>query len=820
MNFFRLTFILTLLSCSFLSNGQNSVFIKHYDSPSQTSRTINKTKDGNYITASTRLDINIAKLNSNGDTLWTKRYDPQQGINCEEIKPHFDSGYILAGTKRNSSTNVNEGFIAKIDSIGNTIWAKTLNLSGIETYIFGMDVGQDSSIIVSGHYISGNKIGFVSKISATGNLVWTQRSNNLSGNTRFYEVEYDYNGDIIAVGDDSNIGTIVEKLTPSGNVIWSKISNLGANCKGLSVEILPSGNLLVAGRPRTGIGSYDFYLHKINPSGNLIFSKTYGNGDVTEMEEMELNNNNLSVFGKVRINNSDYQAMLSQIDSLGNINYSFGYGNSSLNELGYGGTIGHDNSNWIVVKQDSPPTMAMMVKTDSMGYIGCYTDTINLLSINTSVIYTNGPTMTSTTPSYQNFTWNTIQGVYRDSVFCSNTICNLSATANVTSNYNGADITCNGASDGQATVSVVNGSGLQTYNWSTSGNSVTETGMPAGNHYCIVTDGSCIDTAYVTIVSPTIVSANITASNNPNCFNANDGDATVSAGGGTPGYTYSWSPSGGNGATGNSLSGGVLYTVTVSDLNGCQATDTITLANPSPLMVSATGAATICEGQSTSLSATGAINYSWNNGAGNGSTVSVSPSNTTTYIVTGTDANNCQDTAHVTVTVNPLPNVSIQVYSPDTICNTQAPLTLPNGTPTGGTYSGVGVIGGNFDPNIVGIGTHYTVYTYTDGNSCTNTDSTSITVKNCVGIEDIYSKSHNTNIAPNPNNGRFLITNKLSSIKDVEIYNLIGKVVYTQKNIFSSQVIINEKTSLPPGTYLLKITDQELNTHTKKVLIK
>src|SRR5699024_984363 len=91
----------------------------------------------------------------------------------------------------------------------------------------------------------------------------------------------------------------------------------------------------------------------------------------------------------------------------------------------------------------------------------------------------------------------------------------------------------------------------------------------------------------------------------------------------------------------------------------CQNTDQVTVTvNPLPNIDAGTDV-TICDGASTTISATGGTSYTWDNSLGAGATHSVSPTSTTIYTVTGTDANGCQNTDQVTVTVNPLPTVTI-----------------------------------------------------------------------------------------------------------------------------------------------------------------
>jgi uncharacterized protein (TIGR02145 family) len=102
---------------------------------------------------------------------------------------------------------------------------------------------------------------------------------------------------------------------------------------------------------------------------------------------------------------------------------------------------------------------------------------------------------------------------------------------------------------------------------------------------------------------------------------------------------------------------------------------------------------------------------------------------TGTYIVTYTftdPGTGCTKSINQNLTVSPLPVVTMPPLA--AVCANIPVFVLTGGSPLGGTYSGPGVAGGLFNPAVAGPGNHDIVYTYTDGNTCTNSDTAVITV--------------------------------------------------------------------------------------------
>ena len=198
-------------------------------------------------------------------------------------------------------------------------------------------------------------------------------------------------------------------------------------------------------------------------------------------------------------------------------------------------------------------------------------------------------------------------------------------------------------------------------------------------------------------------------------------------------------------------------------------------------------------------------------------------SNTYTASGTYTDvliaANGCDSTITTSLTINILPSVGL-VLNADTVCISNGVFALTGGSPNGGTYSGAGVSAGNFDPGAAGAGFHNIIYTYTDGNNCSNSDTGQIVVDLCIGIQT-HSENQPISIFPNPSKGIFtLVVTGEAKQSQIEIYNVLGEKV--------EQIVIpggggNQEIDLsdhPDGIYFLQIkTEQGEEVGNKKLII-
>ena len=297
---------------------------------------------------------------------------------------------------------------------------------------------------------------------------------------------------------------------------------------------------------------------------------------------------------------------------------------------------------------------------------------------------------------------------------------NCSATASVTTSVislpqvsiSGNTVICSGIG---TTLTANEGT---TYLWSNGASTQSIIANNPGTYAVTVSNAAgCTNSASVNVT----LMDNVTISGVPYICQGESTTLSVSNEG-----NYIWS----NGANTSfiSVSQPGNYSVTVTLPNGCSSSATINVteaSNPTPAI---SGNTSICEGQSTTLTANGGNSYLWSNGS-TSNNISVSQSGT--YTVTATNVEGCSAIAQVNVTVNPLPNVYISGNSG--FCQGGDVQLTANGANSYLWSNG----STNANITVSNAGT-YSV-TGTDANGCTNPATKSISVNPTYTIPRTHS---------------------------------------------------------------------------------
>jgi hypothetical protein len=383
----------------------------------------------------------------------------------------------------------------------------------------------------------------------------------------------------------------------------------------------------------------------------------------------------------------------------------------------------------------------------------------------------------------------------------------------ITLSTSSTPITCNGGTNGTATVSPSGGNPGYTYLWApvpTAGQSTaTASALTAQTYTVKVTDvNSCQVSASITVNAPAAMTSSFTQVD-VDCKGNSTGSATVTVSGGTGALTYAWSPSGGNSPIASGLAAG-SYTVTITDTKACVIKPVVTILQPAnTLSVSASATLASCglsDGTATATPAggTGPYSYKWNKVVQLTQTAKNLPSGI--YTVTVTDANNC--TASTTVTVNSVVKTLVTVTkNNDVSCfggadGSATAVATTGAAPYTFSWDGQpGTISGSIAT--LTAGTHKVIVT--DNNLCSTLGTDSVVITQPAVIVLTASTTPNSCSAANGS------ATVVVSGGGTAPYTYSWNSVPTQTNATA--------VGLPAGTYTVSVTDAKGCTLTKTAVV-
>lgn len=378
--------------------------------------------------------------------------------------------------------------------------------------------------------------------------------------------------------------------------------------------------------------------------------------------------------------------------------------------------------------------------------------------------------------------------------------CTKSATVTITQPLAGleisnssTDIKCHGESTGNINTTTAGGTAPYTHLWNTGATTSSLSNIAVGTYTITTTDANgCSATQTVNISEPAASLSGSMNSTNINCNGDQSGIAGITVTGGTTPYNYQWN----TGAITSQITniGNGSYTVTVTDQNGCQLTNSTTLTQPSAalsLSISSTDVSCYNLGNgsiTTQVSGgTAPYNYAWSNGS---SSPNLSDINNGTYTVTITDANGCSTTDSKFIS-QPSAALAGTLTSTNVACNNtnSGSITLDV---TGGTspYSYNWSNGTTTANNNTLVAGTYTV-TVTDANGCSFTQSATLTEPSTpLSVTETHQNIN-------------CLGNGAGAISAIAAG---GTTPYTY--LWSNGTTTAENTYLPEGTYTLTVTDQ------------
>lgn len=304
----------------------------------------------------------------------------------------------------------------------------------------------------------------------------------------------------------------------------------------------------------------------------------------------------------------------------------------------------------------------------------------------------------------------------------------LSLTTN-----NVINVDCNGNSTGSIDITSSGGTSPYSYLWSNGATTTSISALPQGTYTATVTDNNaCFVTVTETIAEPTVLQITMTC-NNTSSIGGSDGSSVAAVAGGTTPYVYNWTNTSQTSSTVTGLTTNT-YTVTATDANGCQISQTCSVSDPScalSLTISANNVS--CNGGSDGLLTANAsggdtpYSYNWNSGSIQQTATGLGAG---TFRVTIIDNIGCNITGTEAITEPTVLTSSIVCNNTSSIGGTDGSSTVSiNGGQTPYSYSWSAT--GSSLNSATGLSSGTISVTATDNNGCEIVESCSVSDPSC-----------------------------------------------------------------------------------------
>lgn len=349
----RILYGLLLVCCAWVSSFAQPVapevlWTRTFGGPRfEKANAITPTSDGGFVLVHMSssygagdFDRYVVKTDSNGILLWDSIYGGPDWDETWAVWECADGGFVLVGTTKSFGNGWWDGYVSKIDSVGNELWSRTYGSDGADgffdgaatpdggcafagnygsgqfylvrtdaagdtlwTRTYGGDSGErawamestaDGGFILAGYTDSdttGGKDVYLVKTDSAGNAEWT-RTIGGEADDQAWDIAQTADGGYVVTGVSVSAATgdedvLLTRLDAEGGATWSRIYGGADNDRGYCVSEESDGGFLIAGYTGSyGAGATDGWLLKTDAWGELLWSQPYGGGDSEEFTKI------------------------------------------------------------------------------------------------------------------------------------------------------------------------------------------------------------------------------------------------------------------------------------------------------------------------------------------------------------------------------------------------------------------------------------------------------------------------------------------------------------------------------------------------------
>jgi hypothetical protein len=266
--------------------GGERLWTKTYGGPfSDVGYSVVQAADGGYLVAGNtwsygdgRSDVYLIRTDHDGDTLWTRTYGDFDYDDAFAVLRVFNDCYVVAGRTCSYGDGDSDVYLMKIDSEGDTLWTRTYG-GPLDDEAYAIAQTSDNGYLVAGwssSYTEGDVDVFVIRTDANGDTVWTRTYGGV-GVDIGWSVAQAHDGGSLVVGYTESSGAggsdiFVVRIGSTGDTLWTTTYGGSDDDEGYSVVRSVDGGYVVAGLTESyGAGASDVYLLRLRGGPVTLF---------------------------------------------------------------------------------------------------------------------------------------------------------------------------------------------------------------------------------------------------------------------------------------------------------------------------------------------------------------------------------------------------------------------------------------------------------------------------------------------------------------------------------------------------------------------
>jgi len=359
-------------------------------------RGIQKTPDEGYIIAGYTSsfgagyqDVYLIKINSDSDTLWTQTYGENEYNKAFSVSVTSDSGFIVAGETNSYPPGVEDAYLLRLNSSGDTLWTKTYHETEVENFHSALQT-DDGGFICLGTtawafdfdscamWSPDSSNIYLVKIDEDGDVVWNRFYEGY-GLATGYALDKTYDGGYVITGSTKNretgeVDVYILKTDSSGDTIWTETCDISSEDEGRGIRQSPDGGFVITGWTHPGYPEDDpAIVIKLSTDGEFLWSYMYYGKEDAWGRGLEVNSDNSYIITGTTYDYDDYgnDVFLLKLDSFGDSMWARIYVDTS--ESGASSIVKTEDNGFIITGQTRRGSFGRevyVIKTDSLGYTG------------------------------------------------------------------------------------------------------------------------------------------------------------------------------------------------------------------------------------------------------------------------------------------------------------------------------------------------------------------------------------------------------------------------------------------------------------------